>query len=268
MTDRDAALRGLLVDAVHRDAAPRRRRTTVLVAVIAFAVGGGVVGGALSAGAAANPTPVPVTTSPGDAFVELLDGGQAAGPMVAFRGPGATRIDLGPEPRGATGMAVLIRCGDVFGRFDVRYGGKAVPTQFCGGGTRTMGFSTPRGETPADGLVRLDPESSFPYTIWAEWITVPPAPQPSAAQLAATADGVVTRQELDDAIGRYLACMTGAGFPQRLVSADEADGDIEFEATAPSVGPPLGSVRSLAQERCMTTELGDVDAIWQRQLGH
>jgi hypothetical protein len=257
MTDsnRDRALRDLLTERVRREAPRRRiRRTTILTAVVAFVIGGGVVGGALSAAAASAPHPAPVTAGPGVDLDALLRGATPVGPMLAARGPGAARIDLGPRPAGATGMAVIIRC-ESNGRLTLEYGGERTPPDlFCGGASTEVHTST---RTPTDSTVILTPDGSLQYTLWAEWIDVPPLPGPSAAQQAETADGVITAQEHDDAVSRYIACLTGAGFDVTLVQSDDG---VETERH----GAPRGGFAA-AQARCMAAELGDVERLWEQQ---
>jgi hypothetical protein len=253
MSERDSALRAVLVDTARRDARPHPLRTTVLAAVVAFVVGGLVAGGALSAAAAANPAPTPVTTSPGSGFSWALDGAKPVGPIIALRGSGVIRADLGAKPASATGMIVYIRCPGP-GTFSVEAGGER-QRETCGSHTDNVGFTSTRGRAPTDELARVSATSSDPYTIWVEWIALPPLPEPSVATQAAIADGVVTQQEYEDALSRLVACMTGAGYPIKVVK-DTAQGSA-FEGTG-----RVDAGMQPAEQRCAAAEFDPVNKIW------
>jgi hypothetical protein len=257
MSDRTTALRAELVDRARREGTPRRIRATVVTAVIAFAVGGGVVGGGLSAAAAVAPQQAsPSSTAAPDAFDYLMQGGHVSGPLRAFQGPGDTDFDLGPRPADATAIAVVVTCKG-FGHFDLTFGGEA-HKETCTGGT-TYGDTSQTA--PIGSRVQLvQGDDKFTYSLWAEWISIPPPAAPSAAQLAEVADGVITDEEAQDAVNRYLACAYGAGYAEKLTSLSE----LSFEGVGPGQGTPA---ESNALSRCSEAELSQVSIIWGRQQG-
>src|SRR3982751_410949 len=80
-----------------RNATPPRRHAwlTVAVGVLAFALGGTLVGGFVSGAAAAGISRKPVTIQD---MGDLLQGGHVIGALHYFEGPGDVKIDLGARP--------------------------------------------------------------------------------------------------------------------------------------------------------------------------
>ena len=53
-----------------------------------------------------------------------------------------------------------------------------------------MGFSTDKD--PTTSTVSVDADAGLKYKVWAQWFITPAPAQPSAAQQAALADGVIS----------------------------------------------------------------------------
>jgi hypothetical protein len=256
--ERDQAVRALLVDNARRPEA-RPRRSTALIAAIAFLLGGGLAIGAVSAATAATRTPTFTVPSEND-FASMTTGGHTVGPLVSYTGTGGARLDLGPRPKDATGIAYLLQCGGGTGSLAITLGGISQgPGNTCKMGE---GFGSSTSRNPADSIVSIRTIGKFTYAVWAKWVAVPPTPAavaPSAAQDAAIADGRITADELHAAFDRFAACMSTAGFPVTIVSyqptptwTDSRDGEnyaADYAATT----------------RCAQAELDKVNAIWRAQ---
>jgi hypothetical protein len=249
-TDRDTAIRTLLVETVSRPA--RRKRGTVAVAAIAFLLGGGIAAGAISATASTREQAFPSDSIAG-MFAMFLHGGHTVGPLVTQSELGSSQLDLGPRPADATGIATFIECGGP-GKFTQTSGGEVGLEQKCGQGTG-MGFSSE--QDPTDSIVSLKADGGLVYTISAQWIHVPVPAGPSAAQQAALADGLITEGEYRAAVDRFAACMTGAGYPLT---------DIQYSPELSfGYGSSLEANTSGTVDRCQDSELSQVLKLWQAQ---
>jgi hypothetical protein len=248
-TQRDDAVRSLLVATANRPA-PRPWRTTAIIASITFLLGGGVAVGALSA-AAATRVGSPEVSVPQGMFSMFLRGGHTTGSIVSYPGSGSTSIDLGPRPADATGIADYIQCEGA-GNFTQTAGGEVGLQQECAIGTG-IGFSS--DNNPTDSIVSLKADSGLKYTIWAQWIFVPGPSEASIAQKAALADGVVSDTEYRAAVDRFSACMLGAGYPLTDVQCTP---DLSWSNA--SKASETGVV-----DRCEDAELSQVLKIWQSQ---
>lgn len=248
--ERDQAVRALLVDNAARPE-PRRRRTTAVIAVVAFVLGGGLATGAVSAAFAATRAPLLISL-PANAFDEL-DGGHTLGPLVTYTGSGDAHLNLGSRPNGATGIAWFLQCGEGRGRvLSTAVGGKTdSETSNCREGS---GFGSNTEHVPTDSIVTIKTDGKFSYAIWAQWFAPPPPVEPSAAQKAAIADGTVTGDELRAADDRYVACMTGAGYPVTVT---------EYEPAPSFAGSAGEDIPITVQHRCNAAELQQVAAMWE-----
>ncbi len=248
-TERDGAVRALLVETASRP--PRRQwRGTALVAAIAFLLGGGITAGALSATAATRESSLPPDTSQ-EMISMFLHGGHTIGPLVSHSGSGPARIDLGPRPADATGIAAFIDCGGS-GNLVQTVGGDVGLEQEC---ASDSGIGSSSEKDPIDSIVSVKPDRDFDYTVSAQWIFVPGPSGPSAAQQAAVADGIVTDAEYRAAVDRFAACMTGAGYPLS---------DIEY-APQLSYGMSTEAAKTGTVDRCQDSELNQVVELWQAQ---
>jgi hypothetical protein len=246
-TERDEAIRSLLVQTAN-DQARRPWRRTALVAAIAFLLGGGVAFGALSATATTREQPLPENTAQ-DMFSVFLHGGRTIGPVMTYEGSDASSIDLGQRPADATGIADYIECRGS-GTFIQTVGGQTDFEQQCEPSSG-IGFST--DQDPTDTVVSTRLKGSFSYKIWAQWIYVPGPAAPSAAQEAALADGVITESEYRAAVDRFAACMLGAGYPIR---------DVELSPQL-SWGNSSEANRNGVVDRCGDSEMNKVVQMWQ-----
>jgi len=242
--ERDTQLRNLLASNVRRASRRPALRTVVLTALVAFVLGGGVVGGALSAAAAAL---APDRGVPAMIFEQFLDGGHTVGPILTYDGSDATALDLGARPSDATGIAVYVQCRGT-GAFDQVTGGFP-SSSTC---DPSAGFGRSTTSLPTDSIVSITPDAPFEYTVWAQWIAVPPPAAASEAQLAAIADGTVTDVERASAIERFTACVAASGFD---VVVDTSGDTVSWSST-------IEAQSSGAISRCVEAELEQLEPLW------
>ncbi|HWU32421.1 MAG TPA: hypothetical protein VN108_06085 [Marmoricola sp.] len=183
---------------------------------------------------------------------ELLQGGRVIGDLHFFQGPGDVKIDLGTRPADANAMVVLVTC-EGLGTFDARFGGESHLHKDCAPAD-SWGLNS--NKTPTNSSVSISQDTPFAYYVTAQWAYIPPAAQPSAAQQAEIADGVVTPQERADAIARFIACSQGAGYS--VTTTDGSQG-LSWVPTPPD------SAAGVATMRCSEAELSQVEALWQAQ---
>lgn len=246
--DRLDALRTGLVEQVS---SRRRRRIPVWAAIAAFAIAGAATGGAVSAAALARPDSPSVSVTK-DMFLGLLRGGHTVGALISQTTTGSTEIDLGPRPVGATGIVTALQCGGDGGYLQT-VGGEAQLHQQCAS-NELSGVSTDLD--PTTSTVSMDADPGLTYTIWVQWFTTPAPAQPSSAQQAAVADGVITEAEWHATVDRFAACMSGAGYPL-----------LSYDYDPFSFGMSTDAERTGAVERCEQSELDQVEKIWGAQ-GH
>jgi hypothetical protein len=244
--DRLVAIRAGLIDQVS---SRRHRRIPVWAAIAAFAIAGAATGGAVSAFASTR-TDSSAVSVPQEMFLGLLRGGHVVGPLISREASGSTQLDLGSRPDNATGIVSYMQC-DGSGGFVQTLGGEVQLRQQCASNTG-MGFST--DTDPTNSAVSVDSEANLNYTIWAQWFTTPAPAQPSAAQQAAVADGVITEAEWHETVDRFAACMNGAGYPL-----------LEIQYTPLSYGTSSDAERTGAIEWCQESELNQVEKIWAVQ---
>ncbi len=183
-------------------------------------------------------------------FLGLLRGGHTVGPLVSREVSGPTQLDLGPRPDNATGIVSSIQC-EGSGGFVQTLGGEAGLRQQCASNS-IMGFST--DQDPTNSTVSVDADAGLKYTIWAQWFMTPAPAQPSAAQQAAVADGVITEAEWHEAVDRFAACMSGAGYPL-----------LGYAYNPLSFSMSTDAERTGAVERCEESELNQVEKMWEAQ---
>lgn len=255
---RDQALRRMLVATADSAPTPAPPRWRVAVAsVSAFALAGALTGGALATvGAPSTETsafdaPLEIATPP-----ILEDDAQILGTPFYVTGREPALVDLGPAPEGANALAIAIYCLDV-GSYEVALDGRFELGMGCtpesgrpitGGGGGVVPFD---GAAPRELSVDLE---SGGYAVWAAWVDQPADAEPSAAQLEALADGVVTRDEYLAGFDRYVACMAELGF-------EVYGGDRGQEILSYAI--PGNAGESGAANRCYEAEFYQVDSAWQ-----
>jgi hypothetical protein len=248
-TERDDAIRALLVETVRRPAG-RLWLKTALIATVAFLLGGGIVAGALSAAGATRGDPSSVIF-PQDVFSDFLHGGHTLGSIVTRSGSGSISFDLGPRPAQATGIADFIECGGS-GNFRQTLGGEVGLLQQCVT-NGAIGFSSE--QNPTDTIVSIKTKGNFVYKVWAQWIYVPAPSGPSAAQQAALVDGTISDTEYHAAVDRFAACMSGAGYPIT---------NVQYSPVL-SWGNSSETNRTGVVDRCSDEELNQVAKLWQSE---
>jgi hypothetical protein len=253
LSDRDTALRRLLVATVDAGPSPSRLPWRAAAAAIAaFALAGALTGGTL-ASVARQPAGPTVFDMGGPPILE--DDVRILSTPVILTGRAASDADLGPAPAGANALALAIYCLDL-GRYRVSLDG-----QFTIGAECTPGpgpdLGGGGGVEPFDGrpprLLSVDVDSGE-YAVWAAWVYQPADAEPSAAQEEALADGVVSREEYVAGFERYRACLTALGF-------EMYSGDTSAEIIGYSIEGAAG--QSGAANRCYESEFHLVDMEWQ-----
>lgn len=244
--------------ATARHPRTRMTRRAVIATVAAFTLAGALTGGAVSAVALANDqsgtTVVAVDTSARQA---AMGDAKPLGTPFTYAGSGRTVLELGTPPQGATDFIYRLRCLDA-GTIVTTLDGdeRTRGTTTCDSDAASSAFGGGGGQfrVSGDEAHSLTIESSAQYSIWGTWAAEPAPPIPSAAQTAALADGVVTREEYVTAYQRFSACMSEAGFPLAFVDLDQTV--IEYSTTQESETDG-------ASPRCYGREFEQVDGAWQ-----
>jgi len=261
-TDRMSRLRHELVATVDAARHPRPRfgPRVVVAAVAAFALAGAATGGAISATAISSSHTTLSVDADSLARTLLSAGTPLFGTPVVVSGRGATSIELGEPPAGATSIAVALTCLDA-GEFAIAIDGEIDSTSSCTPDDTGSSFgfgSSWADQHPLRGqgaqTVTVDSGGSSRYAVWVSWSAVEPLPQPSAAQTADLADGAVSRDEYLAAFDRFSTCMTAAGEP--LLGIDVTDTPVLYRVSNRSV--ELG-----IDTRCYWSQFRLVDAAWQ-----
>jgi hypothetical protein len=260
-SERTTALRSLLVETV--DTAPARRGRLrprwVVAAIAAFALAGAGTGGAVAAFATAEADePDESITISAQAFASSILGSHAQtfGTPFIVTGSGKVVIELGERPEAATSLLLITDCID-FGRLDYAIDGEWYGSSECvddGSGMPPGGGGGGFTAVPGDGPHELSIEGTARYVVWAAWAADEPAPQPSAAQQAEMADGVVTYEEYHAAFDRFAACMSAAGYP---VQGAGQLGDLMYYSTSDA------AYTAGVDRQCYESEFMQVDSTWQ-----
>lgn len=240
-------------------------RKSAALALGVFALSGALTGGAVSAAAinAAGSRPETVNTGPilisADLLKEQMIGTYTPtyGDPILYSGQGEAIVQLGAMPEGATHLAYIFDCIDV-GEFTTLLDGVEDVTNVCtednlesSSGASLMYVE---GNDPHTLEVRSD--NSGRFVVYAQWASQPEEPSQSAAQIAALADGEVTREEYEAGFQRYVDCMAADGYEVSSIEMGEQRIDYAI----------LGdSVLDGTDDRCYGAEYKELDIEWQTE---
>ena len=221
-----------------------------------FAVSGALTGAAVSAAAAvmtaerANISRQTPTTSmlaaqvPGD--TQLF-----GEPLGIEDGAGASTLNAGPMPEGATELFISFGCLDA-GTYTTSIDGAVTGVYSCDGPSLNSGAGhAVTGAAPHT----IGVAGEGRYVLWASWSARAVLPPASAEQSAAMADGTVTEAEYHEGFERYQQCMTDAGYPVDV--ADAAGPLIRYSNSGPAVD-------SGSEGACYAAEFRSIDIAWQQ----
>jgi hypothetical protein len=208
-TERDAALRSLLVETVS--STPVRRRSRWHVGTIAGAVACVLVGAGGAITAAASPDRASVTAQANARIVVQnaeSDYDKVVGDPIGLAGSDSRTVSVGAAPAGAQQFVGRFSCTGG-GTLSVRdWHGSEVPIR-C-----TSEYGVDVTGTPAQvrgTTIRITTSGTANWVLSMGWLKSPPMPKPSDAQVAAVSDGIVTRSEYVDAFNRFQGCMDTRG---------------------------------------------------------
>ncbi len=255
---RTAALRAQLVAQVA-ESAPRPRTVTTgrvaVAAVLAFALAGATTGGAVAATGMLTPTST-VELSMEELRVISFPGAELLGTPLVVTGSGETVVQLDDRPDEATGLALRVQCLDP-GRYELMIDDR--PDGWIQCDVDDAGVFSPSGFSQLTDLTVDDPQSvtvrgqgADRYVISVSWAVSAWAIEPSEAQAAALADGVVTREEYLAGLDRYVACMEASGWSVAVV-----------DAAAEVVEYSIEALSGDDDARCYTAEFYELDMGWQ-----
>lgn len=254
-TDRDGALRSLLVEKAATEGRPPRRPRRWAVAIGAFALAGTLAGAGIvtsAVGSADQSARVFRLGAAADQQTRSL--GTLVGSPVVVDGTGAVHLPLGTTPSGATRVVVAFECFAP---------GSVVAS--AASDTVTSGCSADNPQ-----VVELSVAPVRPQTVtvtaaagsrilgWASWMRDRPVPAPSAQQRADLSDGIVTHREYLAAYSRYTGCMAEAGYPMSPITGAPP---FVFYAV------PSAAVDDGSEATCYAREFRMVDEAWQSALG-
>ncbi|HEY1530810.1 MAG TPA: hypothetical protein VGF80_08340 [Galbitalea sp.] len=235
----------------------RRRPPAKLVVgtVVAFAIAGALTGRGIAAASKVDPTVADAQSqAASDATLEIgTQGGTLLGKPFVRTGSGRQQIELGPAPSGTTELIEGFGCLDS-GKYVLLLDSKRFAEDpSCGSGSgETASVHVSGG---GSHLVTIRAAKSTRFTVWISWAKIPKLAA-SAAQRAALADGVVTRDEVIAAFSRYEGCMGALGHPM----------DRSLSGITPPDATPSSAVVDGSDERCFVTEYQGIDGAWQLEL--
>jgi len=253
--DRNVALRRELVDLVNTStsaARPRRRFSWKLpaVSVAAFALAGALTGAAVAV-ASSNDLPSWVNATvlvKGSVpnYVKLI------GTPESVVSTGDSTLNVPAAPAGANRLIWGARCISTSGHIVARFDKDTTRLPLDCSEANSSADGDTSASTAAPHSVSVSADSTVQYVVWAGWVSYPPMPKPSGAQQAATADGIVTRQEYLDAYNRFAGCMTALGAPVGVIPETSVLLNYGFPGDNMLIG-----------DRCYASEFQDVDTAWQ-----
>ncbi|MFB2584564.1 hypothetical protein [Herbiconiux liukaitaii] len=251
---RDQVQRRMLV--ALADSAPlTRRRPKALAALAVFALSGALTGAAVSATAAALGDDPPNVSRqvPTTAMLSTLVPGSTellGEPFVIEEGDGPATLEVGLAPEGATELFVSFGCLDA-GTHTISIDSTVTDTYSCDG--PSLGSGGGRLVT-GTGPHTVDVAGEGEYVLWASWSAPAVAPDASAEQIAALADGTVTEAEYREGFARYQECMADEGHP---IDVADAPGPFISYTTSDA------SHDSGAEQACYAAEFERIDMAFQ-----
>jgi hypothetical protein len=254
---RTRLLRRMLVATVDSGvSSPRPIWRTAAASVGAFALAGALAGGTIAAVGALQAGQLSYDGTLEISRPDLLDDDVVIlGTPLTVAGREDAVIDLGSAPDGTNGLVIQIYCLEP-GFSHVELDERPFTDVTCPSGLERPQLVTSVVETfegSAPRTITIDLESGG-YVLWAAWLDQPADAPPSAAQLEALTDGVVSREEYIAGFERYVACMADLGF---VVS----HGPLDLEVLSYSIPDEAG--HSGAANRCYEAEFQQVDTEWQ-----
>jgi hypothetical protein len=254
-TDRDGALRDILVAKAAAEGRPRPHRPrSWALGIGAFAIAGALAGAAITTTAIASADQANKVFRLGVSAEQQVKGlGGLVGAPVVQDATGTAHLALGRPPAGATRVVVAFEC------FDDRsvvasVGGDSETTGCTINAPRVLELSAPIGPPQT---VALKTAAGSRILAWGSWMRDRPVPSPSAQQKVDLSDGHVTHQEYLAAYSRYAGCMAEAGYPMAPVYGAPP---FVFYAV------PSAAVDTGADSTCYAREFGKVDTAWQSTL--
>lgn len=254
--------RELLREALVERAGIRRPSSTprVVAALAAIALAGAATGGGVSAAAFSGP-PAPEPT--GQAITErdvreitgdlIEDDTNLYASALLISGTGTTTASLGERPVDATMLLIGVGCRAAGTDVQVYVDGEPELGVSC---DDAHGGSGGRLVVSTDGEHELRVEVRGAFLLWAQWASETPTPDPSVAQQAEIADGVITWDEYQVAFLRYAACSEEAGYPLPGYQIFQETQQILY-------GPSNEAVDAGADRLCYAAEFQQADIIWQ-----
>jgi hypothetical protein len=264
--DHDAALRRVLVATAQHDGITRSKisaKATVVgigSAVAAFAIAGALTGGAVASASAPNALQQTIDAAnqaAGVGWVVEQDSKLLGQPFTAS-GTGKITVDLGQRPAGANALVEASLCSDP-GTFNETVDGVDASQTICtaSNGVGDIGGGDYPVTTGGKHTFTVTTTAGAHYSIWLSWINYPSL-SPSAAEKAAVADGVVTRDEYVAAFNQYIGCMASAGDP--VTGYDESSTMIQYTT-------PNDAVSDGTDHRCYQTQFRLVAELWGTEDG-
>ena len=232
----------------------RSSRARWTISVSAFATAG-VLAGALTAGALVAPAAGASQLEAAMANVAstYTYDGPLLGEPIFVQGGGRRDVTMPAKPKGANAIIVSIQCLSAGPATVLAKGDQLVASQCENGAADTSDvYEFIPGEKLATTFA-IDGLGS--YAFWASWYAYPPAAPQSAAQKAAVADGVITRQEYVAGWQRLAACVAQAGFDMVPPSTDV----VEYPVGVSS------ETQAVYDHDCWPREYKRVDEIWQQE---
>jgi hypothetical protein len=260
--NRSDAIEGLLSDTVEATTIRRPIRRTAAIgissAVVAFTLAGALTGAAVASASAPNAAQQHIDNANQAAGVSYVveQNSKLIGQPFTTSGTGKMTIDLGSRPAGANAIVEASTCSDP-GTFNEQVDGDKAQT-ICDSsdtGVGNVGTGSYPVTTGGNHTYSVTTTPGAHYSVWLSWINYP-ALSPSAAQKAAIADGIVTRDEYLAAFNQYLGCMAGAGHP--VTGYSESASIIQYS-------PSNDAVTSGTDNRCYQTQFRAVNELWQTE---
>ncbi len=254
-SSRDQVLDSVLAEMVRAESRPSRSRRLRWGLSIGSFAAAGVLAGSLTAGALAIPASNAAQLQ--DQMVTFaayqLNDGTLVGSPLFEQSSGPRTIAVPPRPADGDQIVVGLWClGSRSASVDL--GGSTVTSECHGHAAKVPEVVRSVDQDSPFPTVRVEGDSS--YAIFISWYKQAPNASASAAQKAAVADGVVTRQEYLDGYARLVGCMGQAGFEMGSLPANEVV--LHYALTE--------AQRPTFDHECYPREFEQIDVIWQGQV--